>query len=271
MPPTKTPTWATEFAQFLLDSVKVPYESLAQHFRDSDWKYRLLQKNVTPTPDGSILVDTEIHIGRTADRLEFFDTVTLRLPPGPGPVTLVTRVQLEQSLLAVVFGRFPPQIIAAPTANAVPPPGVGQMNGGDARHVNMGDADVVLPGEDGGEYVKDDAPVVNVILKREPDGLPIFVDLYALGEEDGSTGAIIDSVLAEVDSFLKLASSVEQINALAIKNPDMKAFLKDLGDDRDRAELRSMVEARMRELTVPAAAAAAVNAPRRRVRAPQTN
>jgi hypothetical protein len=266
MPPIKTPSWATAFASFLADSTKVPYEGLAQHFRDSEWKYRLVQKSVTATMDGSLLVDTDLHIGQTVDRLELFDTVTLRLPPGAGPVTLVARVQIEQSLLAVVFGRFPPMVTVAP--GPVPTPAPGQMNGGEARQVDMRDADVTLPGEDGGEYVHDQVPAVDVIAKREPDGLPIFRDLYELG---GEAGDIIDALLVEIRAFSAGASSVEQLNALAVKNPDLVAFVKDFGDAQDISDLRSLIENRKRELTVPAVATAAANAPRRRVRAPQAN
>jgi hypothetical protein len=267
-PPRLNQASAAAFKTFLAESTAIPYENLAQHFRDSEWEYRLVQKSVTPTADGSILVDTELHIGQTVDRLEMFDTVTLRLPPGAGPVTLVARVQIEQSLLAVVFGRFPPMVTVAPQAGPVPPPAPGQMNGGDARQVDMRDADVTLPGEDGGEYVDDTKPLIDVIAKREPDGLPIFVDVYALSDE---TGDVIDALLAEIRAFCDGASSLEQIDALAVKNPDALTFIKDMGDDKDKADLRSIITERKRQLTVPAAATAAANAPRRRVRASQAN
>lgn len=264
----KTAPWAIDFASFLADSAKVDYADLGQHFRDSAWKYRLIQRSAVPTPDGGALIDTDILIGPDYDKLELFDTVTLKMPPNIVPMSLLVRQNIFASLLGAVFGRFPPE----PVVQMAPPaPRPGQMNGGDSRPVNAID-NHQHPGEDAGEYVEDDtAPSVNVVAKREPDGLPIFVDLFAMdGPLKGvPAGAIIDSVLEEVGSFLALASSLEQIDALALKNPDMKAFIKDLGDEQDRAELTAMVLARRKELTVPAAAAAA-NAPRRRQRA-QTN
>lgn len=260
MPLPKTAPWALDFASFLADSAKVDYADLGQHFRDSAWKYRLLQRSAVPTSDGGALIDTDILIGPDFDKLELFDTVTLKMPPNIVPMSLLVRQNIFASLLGAVFGRFPPE----PVVQMAPPaPRPGQMNGGEMHND---------PEELGGEYVEDDtAPSVNVVLKREPDGLPIFVDLFAMdGPLKGvPAGAIIDSVLEEVGSFLALASSLEQIDALALKNPDMKAFIKDLGDEQDRAELTAMVLARRKELTVPAAAAAA-NAPRRRQRA-QTN
>lgn len=264
MPPNRTPSWAEDFATFITNSARVDYKDLAQHWRDSQWKYRLVQKGTTVTPDGSVLVDTEMLIGPDVAHLEPFDTVTMRLPGGPGPVTLVTRVQLEQSLLAVVFGRFPPMPTAAEAA------AVAGMNGSEQRVVTQPgrQGDIVLP-TDGGEYVEPPAQAVNVIERREPDGLPIFVDLYALG--GAPTETVLDAVLGEIEAFLSMAQSPEQINALAVRNPYLRAFIEDLGDDKDRSDLKAMIDARRRQLTVPAAAAAAASAPRRRVRGAQPN
>lgn len=254
MPLPKTAPWALDFAKFIEDSAKLDYADLGQHFRDSDWKFRLVQRSAIPTPDGATLVDTDILIGPGYDKLEHFDTVTFKLPPNIAPVTSLVRQNLTVSLLAVVFGRFPPEPML------VPQPQPGQMNGGDAFPV---------PPMDGGEYVDEEpaAPSVNVVAKREPDGLPIFVDLYALGDRSED---VINAILDEVQNFLALAGSIEQIDAVALKNPDMVAFVKDLGTAEDRAELSQSINARRRELTVPAAAAAA-NAPRRRARVPQAN
>lgn len=254
MPLPKTAPWAPDFARFIADSAKIDYPDLAQHFRDSDWKYRLVQRSTIAAHDGGTLIETDILLGPDYDKLEHFDTVTVKMPPNIAPVTSLVRQNLASSLLAVVFGRFPPEPVLA-----VPKPGPGQLNGGDA---------FPAPPMDGGEYVDepDAAPAVNVIAKREPDGLPLFVDLYALGDRSED---VIDSVLEEIEAFMRQASSLEQIDALILKNPDMGAFIKDLGTPEDRSELKAMVEARRRELTVPAAAAA--SAPRRRPRAPQAN
>lgn len=261
MAPTRGPTWADDFAKFIEDSHKVDYADLGAHWRSSEWKYRLRQRGTSVAPDATVLVDTEVLIGRDWLALEVFDTITMRLPPGPGPVTLVTRMQIEQSLIGVVFGRLPP----VPAASAVAP---GQMNGGEV-HVDMAGArgDVPLPGE-GGEYVADPAPAVDVVARREPDGLPIFVDLYGLGNPAGD---VIDALLDEVAEFVRTAQSVEQLMALATKNPDLLTFVRDFGDERDRVEMKEAIDARRRELTIPAAAQAASNAPRRRVRGAATN
>lgn len=255
MPITKSPSWAPEFAQFIEDSRKVAYADLARHWADGPYKYRLIQRATHAGADGSVIIDTDLHIGPSIERLEYFDTLTIKMPPNIAPVTLLVRQNMTASLIAVVFGRWPdaPAVATQPSQAPIVPP----------VHVN-GHSE-----PDGGEYLSEPEtrPMVDVITRREPDGLPIFKDLFALGDK---TGDVLDAVLEEVGSFLKSADSIEQVMALAIKNPDMMAFVKDLGDEQDRTELKAMVDQRRRELTIPAAAAAA-NAPRRRVRASNVN
>jgi hypothetical protein len=130
------------------------------------------------------------------------------------------------------------------------------MNGGDEPHVDMSGGDVDL-----GE-VAETLHLVRVVERREPDGLPIFRDLYEVGpDEADSTREIIAAVLEEVRTFLESASA-EQVDALAIKNPELVTFVKDLGTPADSAELRTLVTARK-------AALAAAPVPKRRVSALQ--
>lgn len=262
MPPTKAPAWAIEFAQFIAASAKIAYNDLPQHFSDSQWKYRLVHRATIPSPDGAAIVETDLLIGPSIDKLEYFDTLTMKMPPNIAPLTLITRQNLVPTMLSVVFGRLPPvQDIV------VPQPGPGQVNGGDV-HLTPEQAGVTAA-NDGGEYVDEGAALPNVVERREPDGLPIFTDLYSMDGalKGASTGDTIDAVLEEVRDFLAMAQSLEQVDALALKNPNLRTFIKDFGDDQDTKTLADLVTSRRRQLTVPAAAAAAANAPRRRVRA----
>jgi hypothetical protein len=70
-------------------------------------------------------------------------------------------------------------------------------------------------------------------------------------------------VLAEVNEFLETAS-LEQVDALALKNPDLVTFVKDLGTPEDSAALRAAVMARKAALS-----SRPEPAPRRRVSALQ--
>ena len=95
---------------------------------------------------------------------------------------------------------------------------------------------------------------VPVRERREEDGLPIFVDLYSLGAPL-TTKQVIDAVLDECHQFLGTAS-IEQVAALGAKNKEMMAFLKDLGEEEDLAELKKMVAERREALTLPPQGAA---------------
>jgi hypothetical protein len=255
MPPikTKAPSFLSELAQLAGNLKDLPYNELAAALADAGWISLLAQTDAIPTPTGAVLVTFDLMVGKAYDSLERLDSITVTMPPNPGPVSVAARISARDSVLFMLTGRLPPR----PAEGAqVPPPAAGQMNGGDERHVDMGDADVELPDED--------KPSVQVIERREPDGLPIFRDLYDIGPgEANSTGEVIEAVLAEVNEFLETAS-LEQVDALALKNPDLVTFVKDLGTPEDSAALRAAVMARKAALS-----SRPEPAPRRRVSALQ--
>lgn len=258
MPPIKNPSIVAKLAEFAENSKGVAYDDLPQHFTDS-FKFRLRQAGVPlPTHDGGLVLTFDFMVGEDWSSLEVVDTVSHRLNSLPGPVSLAARSSLRDSLVYLVFGRVHPDIEARMRAAAVQPapPAPGQMNGGDEHRVDMSGGDVDL-----GEVVET-LHLVRVVERREPDGLPIFRDLYEVGpDEADSTREIIAAVLEEVRTFLESASA-EQVDALAIKNPELVTFVKDLGTPADSAELRTLVTARK-------AALAAAPVPKRRVSALQ--
>jgi hypothetical protein len=257
MPPikNKTPSFLAELHQLVGNLKDLPYQDLAQALLDAGWISALAQTDVSSTATGAVLVSFDVMVGKSFETLERLDTITLSMPPNPGPVSVAARLSARESVLFLMTGRLPPPRVEAPA------PAAGQMNGGDERHVDMsqGVTDV---------YVEEPAELapVTVVERREPDGLPVFRDLYDIGtDEANSAGEVIDAVLDVVKDFLAEASA-EQVDALATKNPDMISFIKDLGRPEDSAELRAMVTARKTELASPAPAEAA---PRRRVSALQ--
>lgn len=240
MPPIKTPkapSFLAELAQLAGNLKSVPYNEKAKALLDAGWITLLAETAVTPTATGAVLVSFDLMVGKSYDSLERLDQITVNMPPNPGPVSIAARISARDSVLFMLTGELPPRPEPAPQ------PTPGQMNGGDGEtHVDMSGGDVEL---DGGDYADEPAkPAVKVIERREPDGLPIFRDLYEIGPaEADSTGEIISAVLEEVTTFLETASA-EQVDALATKNPDMITFVKDLGTPADSAELRGAVTAR---------------------------
>jgi len=261
MPPTakpKTPTILAELAQLAANLKAVPYEDLAPALTETGLISLLAQTDVTAAPSGATLVTFDVMVGRSYDALERLDSITVAMPPNPGPVSVGARLAARESVMFLLTGRLPP--VRPPVAEtAAPKPG--QMNGAD-RTVDLSgveEDDVHLDPE------ADEDPAVSdlaVVGRREPDGLPIFRDLYEIGPDEASnTGEIIAAILKELDTFLATASA-EQIDALPVKNPDLLPFVKDLGRPDDTARLRKLVEARKAEL-------ASADAPRRRVSALQ--
>ncbi len=230
----KTPSLLPELRTLAANLATLPYDQLLPAAAEAGWLTQLQQVDAQGQTDGTVLVTFQVFVGKD-DRFEPYDLLSVKVAPGPGPVTAVARRIANESLVPLFFGRYPQ------VAPAQQP----------AQTVRTDDVDIVLPGEtDGGEYVDTD-PVgrspIEVVDHFEPDGVPIFVDLYALGDP---SNVVIQEVLDATDDFLERAQSVETINAMGTKNPMMIKFIKDLGTPEDSAALMDMIT-RRRNLVAP--------------------
>ncbi len=234
-PKTTTPSLLPELRAFAANLDAVPYDKLLQTAAEAGWQTFVQQVDAVGQTDGTVLVTFQVFVGKD-DKLEPYDLLSVKVSPGPGPVSAVARkIVFEHSLVPLFFNRLPPPPAAAPAP---------------VQTIKTDDTDIVLPAEEeGGEYVNDpvEAATPKVVERHEPDGVPIFVDLYALGDK---TEHVIAAVLDEVDDFLQRAQSVETINAMGAKNPMMIKFLKDLGDAGDIEKFMRMVNDR-RTLVAP--------------------
>lgn len=234
MAPAKTPSFLPELRAFAQNIRDLPYDQLLGAAAEAGWLTQLQQVDAVGQSDGTVLVTFQVFVGR-GDKFEPYDLLSVKVAPGPGPVSAVARRIATESLVPLFFGRYP-----VPMTNQKP------------VEVRTDDVDIVLPETDdtGGEYVDDGlsaTPRIDVIARMEPDGVPIFVDLYSLGDPSAE---VITAVLDEVDDFLERASSVEQINAMGMKNPEMIKFIKDLGRPEDAEKFKDMVD-RRRNLVAP--------------------
>jgi hypothetical protein len=230
---TTTSALLTELNAFATNIGNLDYDKLLPTAAEAGWGYRLVEKSILFTPQGHTLVTFDVQVGKDGT-FEFFDTISITVPGGAGPTSLVARVQSTQTLIYLFFGRLPPQV-AAPAQPA-------------AQTIRTDDVDIVLPDvEEQQEYVNKPLPPIEVVARHEPDGVPIFVDLYALGDPSAE---VITAVLDAVDDFLERAQSVETINAMGTKNPMMIKFIKDLGTPEDSAALMDMIT-RRRNLVAP--------------------
>ena len=243
----------TKPAQILLDLYGVvknfapdfEYAKLEGAIAEVGFLTRLIEIDATPCYDGTVLMRYDVMLGRAGEdgalAFERVDTVSIKLGGAPGPVSVAGRVNARESVLYLLTGRLPP-----PKADGVQPE---QTNGHaePGREIRMDDTDQELVNDEPEEAVR-------VVEHREADGLPIFVDLYSLGAPL-TTKQVIDAVLDECHQFLGTAS-IEQVAALGAKNKEMMAFLKDLGEEEDLAELKKMVAERREALTLPPQGAA---------------
>lgn len=264
MAPSKppTPSRLKELREFTANISDLPYDKLMPAAAEAGWSYRLIEKEVW-ADGGNMVVRFDVQVGLEG-QMEDFDTVTVKVGAAPGPVSTVARHMAIGSLPFLFFGRLPP----APPVVAPEKTAQEQVNI-DMSRIDMSRATTkaVVNGppetSDGGEYVEPEPERIQVVARREPDGLPIFVDLYA-PQYTGKTRALVESVLDEIDDFFAKASAVEQIDALPVKNPELFNFLRDVGTPDDVNWLRGAATSRKTEL---APAVLATTAPRRRTSA----
>lgn len=241
---TVRPSFGVELHELALKAKDAPYEDLPGLFDDAGFIWQLREAGATPMADSTIVMHYDVLIGKTADTLEVFDRVSTRLGAMPGPVSFAARAALRPTLIYLVFGRVPP----------VPPPQAARpetLPNGAAHEmdVDMSKGDAALPGENAPRLDETDTqPRVRLIEKREPDGLPILRDLFAIGAAEASTREVVDALLEMVAEELPNMSSLEQVAALSMRNQDLIPFVKDLGTENDVRQLKSMIRRRQAEL-----------------------
>ena len=239
-----------ELRTFVANLDDVPYDRLLAVAAEAGWTYQLREAVAVPA-NGGTLVTFAVLVGRSDSDAPFevLDNLTVKTGEGSGPVGMVARVMAHQPLIHLFFGRFPP-----------PPPAQEQ----EQINVDMTNRYQTAPAPSGKVDAEPDEPAeelrVKVVARREPDGLPIFVDLYD-PRFTGRTRVLVDSVLDEIDDFLSKATAVQQVDALPLKNPELINFLRDVGTAEDTTWLRDVAMQRKIALAPPVLA---TTGPRRR-------
>lgn len=246
-PKTPAPILA-ELREFVANIPRdTPYQDLLPMAEKAGYRYVLNQTDAVGQADGTVLVTFQVLVGG-ADRLEPFDVISIKVGNAPGPVSLAARVLALPTIVYLFFNRLPPpQVQQAPVGVDM-----SQANG----------RDVVLPetpaeeAEDRGFVPPRRAPEprLDLIERREPDGVPIFIDLFAMdGPLEGvPTEEIVKTLVEDMDAFARSADSPEQLYAVYTKNPDIMAFMQDFGTDESRLELNKVFERRSKQLEADA-------------------
>jgi len=227
-----------------------PYHELRKALVDAGWTVTAREIAATPVANAAaggddIIVRYNLLAGKDPANLEALDEVTVRVPSTALDISLVARSRIDVAALYMLFGRLPPQLEAQLNQPAGRPAPAEthevRMNGHDARDAVIEAVEDDPYGGDGGEYVPEDpveAPApLQVIERREPDGLPIFLDLYDVGADTRDT---IAATVSAISSWFEDATTLEQVDALARKNRHMLDFLKDLGTPEDLDQVKKL-------------------------------
>lgn len=213
-----------------------PYEDLAGLLRDAYDIYPR-QSGVIGMADASALVTFDIFAGPRGGPQELLDQVTMRVPAQAGPVSALARAQLQQSLVLMVFGRLPP----VPEAVAQHVHDV-KMNGHDDEPFELPEDDEPI---DEQEYVPAPPAILDIIERYEPDGVPIFKDLYDFSEP---SPLVCQAIMVELENFMETAASAEQVSAVMAKNEVLRTYMKDFMPVPDREKLKAMAIKRRGQL-----------------------
>lgn len=268
-PTPKSVSYLPELKAFVENHKATPYADLLSAAAEAGWETLLTELEAVGQTDGTVIVRFAVAIGRDG-KLEPFDTLTVKVGNGPGPVSVAARRIAMDSLVYLFFNRLP----ELPAPQNVP--------------VGPGTGDIKLPGEDplppDQEYVTDSAPISRrqaaeearmpaIVDHLEPDGVPVFIDLDTIPDRFTAED-IIEKLMVEMNAAAVKFDSKEQLIALYSKNEAAVGFLKELGTAADKAALAKLLndhEARIeansvkREVRIPGGKGSAeAAAPRRR-------
>lgn len=269
-PISKPVSYLPELKAFVENHKATPYADLLSAAAEAGWDTLLTEIEATGQPDGTVIVRFAVAIGRD-NKFEPFDTLTVKVGNGPGPVSVAARRIAMDSLVYLFFNRLP----ELPAPQNVP--------------VGPGADDIRLPGEDplapDQEYVADSAPINRrqkaaeetmppLVHHLEPDGVPIFINFDDDIPERFTTEEIVQQFLDDLDKAAVKFDSREQLIALYSKNEAAVNFLKELGTAADKAALSKLLtdhqtrieaNAVVREVRIPGGKGSAeAAAPRRR-------
>lgn len=231
-PNTKTPSILLEAIKFAgsIDR-ETPYEELTKVALDAGWVWHLRQAAVEDMGTNS-LFHFDVLLGKTdSPDLSVVDTISVAVLAQVGPLSSVARNTASASLLHLFFGRLPPAPAATPAGRAEDYPvreADDSPSGKTARYRDE-------------EYPANETPAVAVVERHTPDGLPIFGDLYALGQPGP---VVVDAVLDEIEAVLPDVMSVAALGALWQNNIEAMQYVQDLGTSNQRQALKGLLDRR---------------------------
>lgn len=207
----------------------MPYHELAGAAQSAGWVWRMTEDSSYVAAPGLVSIRFEVEIGKATNdlELEYFDAITMMVPQEAPSPSLIARLNAQVALTYMVFGRLPPQQVAAPQPVPVAPEPEPEP----------------APVEDEVPWQKPKPKAVEVVLssRRTPDGLPVFSNLYDM---DADASAIVAAALGGLQEALDDIDEQAKLTALWNKNGEAIEFIKDFGSVGDKAALKAMFKNR---------------------------
>lgn len=215
--PAISDPWADDRRDFLaaIEAAEdVPYEDLLSALQVQGWYVNLFEVNAQPMPDSTVLVTFEIRFGPSVARLQTADTVTIRVPDSVVTTSLWARVNIQASAIFALFNRLPP-----------PRPVETEQTQQSAA------AD---PGRPVADPAPDNTPwePLELVERRASDGVPIFYDLFALGETPDD---IVQSFYMGLEKELATLHDMPQLAAIYTENVTAFDFVRQMMPERMNA------------------------------------
>ncbi len=91
MPASKPSALLIELGAFAENHAATPFPGLMAAFKEAGYRSRLEEIDAVPQADGMALVRFKVYVSREDAAPELFDSLTVRVSAGPGPVSVVAR------------------------------------------------------------------------------------------------------------------------------------------------------------------------------------
>lgn len=228
-PNTKQPVLLADALAYGREQSDTPYENLLTKAAEDGWNLRLTQRGEPVAHAHGVLINFDVLLGKDGGPLERVETITFNTSPTIGPVSMLARMNANTTLIHLFFGRLPPEPDRAPAPPADEP-------------TYVREADDTPPPR---ERVYADEPDIAVVERRTPDGLPIFGDLYALGQPGP---VVVEAVLDVMSDTLPEVTSIAALTALWTNNVEAMQYVQDLGESDQRQQLKRMLDRRKSEI-----------------------
>ena len=189
-----------------VDQSGVEYQNLIAAIVSEGWFVQLRESGAVPAPDGGTLMQFIMLAGPDPVFVQPIDQITIKVPGNMAAPSLWARANSYTSIVMALFNRLPPN------------------EGAQEARAAAGLEPATAEPEQ-----RDDAwEPLDLVESRTADGLPIYYEPYALGDDPSD---IIDSVLASLRNEVPEIQSSQAMATLWTENVNVFEYIKAIRPD----------------------------------------